>query len=533
MVAAATLTLGVHQAQAETSKPTATKPSVPAGAPMKAIGEVKADSATPVNPTDVKSGSFAPPQQQPPAPKPTVPKHILDAAKAAARNAPGARRETAGTASKAQPTNQLSFEGLNQGSSGLRPPDTHGAVGINHFVEITNGTGLGFYNKATGALISSVTLNDFFRYQTNIIFDPRVVYDKVWNRWVIFAESLPESPAFQFVFLAVSQTTDPTGPYWKFSFDVPEVSNVFFDYPQLGMNQDALIITGNVFSGDTYIRSSAFGIPKAAAYNGQGWAVPYFTLGTPGTVAPPIIEGNNASAYLIAADPGTEPNNLQMFVANNLGLNTVSIVFHALISVDTFGIPPNAEQPGTTDLLDSLDGRFQNNSTQIGDRLLNVHTIDVDGFPTPRWYEINTTTGTVPAGRTGLFFESGTSDDFNPAIVGSPIGGTSANPIARMFFTWTSTDASDSLSSHQARVKGSGRLATDPADTVGGLTFAEATTFYNPSIDIVERWGDYSAVTMDPVAVAGCPAGQRAWLVNERQISTTLWGSRFGRIGYC
>lgn len=134
----------------------------------------------------------------------------------------------------------------------------------------------------------------------------------MWNRWVILAESLPQDANFQFVFLAVSTTSDPLGSYYKFAFDIPEVPGDFFDYPQLGMSQDTLIITGNIFTGENYVRSRAFGIAKAAAYNGHGWSMPYFILGTPGTVAPPIVEGNVGNAYLVAASPGLDPNNLKL-----------------------------------------------------------------------------------------------------------------------------------------------------------------------------------------------------------------------------
>jgi hypothetical protein len=432
----------------------------------------------------------------------------------------------------APPAPQVNFEGLNAGSCCARPPDTHGAVGVNHFVEITNHRGVGVFRKSDGALVKNTTLNSFFGYTARTIFDPRIVYDRRWDRWVVFGVAFQESSTVQYVFLGVSRTPDPTGSYYLYKFDVPESTGNFFDYPQLGMDQDALIVTANIFSGNSYVRTRAFGIPKAAAYNGRSFARPYFDLGTPGTVAPPIVEDNNANAFLVAASAGN-PSHLKLFRATGIGRSTASIVLQANVPVPAFSVPPDARQPGTTDRLDTLNARFQNVSTQIGNQLLNVHTINADNRATAKWYQIDTATNTVPVGRSGFVFESANSDDFNPSVAGSAVGGTSANPIGRMFFTWTSTTVASGVTTRQATVKAGGRLATDTANVTGGTSFARATTAYNPSSDTVERWGDYSAVSIDPVGTSSCPVGQRAWIVNERHVSATVWGSRFGRLGFC
>src|SRR3984893_8169938 len=52
----------------------------------------------------------------------------------------------------------VAFEGMNisQGCGGCLPPDTDGAVGPNHYVQMVN-TQLAVFNKQTGALISGPT----------------------------------------------------------------------------------------------------------------------------------------------------------------------------------------------------------------------------------------------------------------------------------------------------------------------------------------------------------------------------------------
>lgn len=508
----------------------ATSPSAQArdhGDAVVATDHIRLPAAKAVTPRGhAESGD----RRQPPGPLPTD----AEALRATARELPALQRPSVGgarsSAPLAPPAGQFGFEGLNQGSTGVRPPDTHGAVGLNHFVEVTNGAGIGIFNKSNGANVVTVTFASFFSYTTTLIFDPRVVYDKKWNRWVIVAEALPEpsNPSVQYVFVAVSTTSDPTGSYFRYRFDLPEGTD-FFDFPQLGLDQDALIITGNVFNASltAYLRTRALAFAKADLYNGRATTFPYFNLGAVGTVAPPIVEDNNANAFLLAASPSGA---LRLFRATGLGRSNASIAAPVNVPVPAYALPPDARQPGVPDRLDTLDARFQNASTQIGNQLLNVHTIAVSSRPRPKWYQINTSTNALTA--SGFVFETSDSDDFNPAVAGSPVGGTAANPIGRMFFTWSSTDVVGS-GQHHAAAKGSGRFATDSTTVTGGVTFAVAAGPYNPSSAAVERWGDYSAVTIDPVAVSGCPVGQRAWLVNERHVSTTMWGSRIGRLGYC
>ena len=76
----------------------------------------------------------------------------------------------------------------------------------------------------------------------------------------------------------------------------------------------------------------------------------------------------------------------------------------------------------------------------------------------------------------------------------------------------------------------------------GGTVLFTSPTFYNDFTCSFPfgppcRWGDYSAVTLDPTAysITGgtCDAGRRAWIVNEKIDSQTIWGSRIGRIGFC
>ena len=96
-------------------------------------------------------------------------------------------------AAQAQVTIGRNVNGTNLGNVSLIPPDTMGAIGVDHFVQFVNGR-FAVYNKATGGLVGLSTVADstFWNnagatWQT-ALSDPRIVYDHASGRW--FASEL-------------------------------------------------------------------------------------------------------------------------------------------------------------------------------------------------------------------------------------------------------------------------------------------------------------------------------------------------------
>jgi hypothetical protein len=399
-------------------------------------------------------------------------------------------------------------------TQGLFPPDTHGAIGINHFVEVTNSHFDVFSKASPPALVKSVTLATFFSYTAETLFDPRVVFDKTWQRWIVTADAFPESTTVQRLFIGISKTSDPTGPFFIYNVDVDFFNNNdFYDFPQLGTDQDAVLFTANIFSAAGGFRGADFfSIAKARLYNGLGFSVPIFT-GLAGTLAPPIVDDQNASTFLIAAPPsGTT---LTKFTATDTSHPSSTRLVQSTVTVPSYGVPPDAHQSGTSQVLDTSDSRFVNASTQNGTDLWQTHTIALGPYPAPKFYRLNTSTNTVR--QSGFYFASHTSDDFNASIT--------ANAAGNCFVTWTSTDASIRVN---AQVRLSGKLSADAQITAGTAGFT-SPTFLTGNFDPrfgTQRWGDYSAVTLDP------SNGANAWLVNEKINSNSIWGSRIITIGF-
>ena len=337
---------------------------------------------------------------------------------------------------------------------------------------------------------------------------------------MIYAEAFSESATVQRIFFAVSTTSSATGSFCVYNVDVNIFNNDdFWDYGQVGFDQDAVIFTANIFGNLGLKGARLFAVAKARLYNCLGFSVPVFS-NLFSTLAPPIVLDQNVNTYLVAAPPNS--NTIRKYTLRNASQPNGTTLALSNILVPAYSVPPDALQPApcttaNSNKLDTSDGRFVNASTQIGDRLFQVHTINFVGFPTPKFYEFNTTTNTVV--QQGFFFAAGDSDDFNASIA--------ANASRDVYVTWSATRRSTGTN---AQVRFSGRRFFDPANVIaaGSSLFTSLTCItgnFDPRFR-TQRCGDYSATTVDP------SSSLRVWIVNEKINSVGAWGSRIGQIGY-
>ncbi len=444
-----------------------------------------------------------------------------------AKAAPGRGRLTPTAPQIAVPrtpiTNTVNFDGVDANTAGFYPPDTHGAAGRDYFAEVTN-THLDIYLKAApNTLVQSLSTEDWLGAAPGYFASPRMIYDPVYDRWIFLVTQwrTPDDPTHQYLYLAVSLTSDPTGDFYLYTVDVSDDNvsgNTHWGNPQLGLDRNAIIITGDFYDMATgsYYDSRMFPVAKSLLYSGQAFTLNLFT-GLDGTLAPPIVLDENPYSFLVTADWYTYDSYVTIYALQGSDTDN-PLVFTDYIPVPTFSLPPFAPQPGTSEELDTLDARFENASTQIGNSLFQVHTIDVDGFATPRFYEFDTLNNSVI--QNGAFYGSPTSNDFNASIA--------ANRHKDVFVTWSSTDAANQVN---AQVRVSGRLHTDPPGVIssGSSLYDSATYLSGEPSDLgpyIQQWGTYSAVSLDPAD----PRGATAWIVNEHVLTNDLWGSRIGRI---
>lgn len=141
----------------------------------------------------------------------------------------------------------VNFDGQ---TSPYYPPDDNGTAGPSHFMQTIN-TVYAIYNK-TGTLVAGPTnMNLLFSGVTGATCndgDPLVLYDEQASRWLAVEFSICGSNDYMLV--AVSQTSDPTGSWHKYSFDVADMP----DYEKFGIWQDGYYMgTNNSAGNDIYV----------------------------------------------------------------------------------------------------------------------------------------------------------------------------------------------------------------------------------------------------------------------------------------
>lgn len=421
--------------------------------------------------------------------------------------------EVDGASLGAMPVVGLNFLGSTLLDSGFIPPDTMGGVGINHIVEMLNGV-FAIYDKGTGAQISQVSLNQFFDSISGItrggtVFDPRIIYDPTANRWIATAI---DGGGGNTIYIGVSETADPTGPWRGVQFVGDSVDGVRFnDYDTLGVDADGVYITTNNFGGPSGFDVSVFSIPKADLYS----ALPTLANMT-------RLEALNAGQYgnSIQAAVGFDTsdgiaNLLSTFNGGSSLLGQADITgtggagatlsAAGSIAVPFYTAGPAGRQPGGATPVENVSPRFTGNVVEVNGSLWAVHAVaGTSGNSGVAWYEIDATTNAV--------IQSGLIEDPNVDYLDPSIAVNNSGDVVIGF---TGGGPSQFLSSMAVTGSTSGTTTTFGTPIV---LQAGAGTYEVDFGSGRNRWGDYSATVLDPVD------SNRFWTFQELASGTDVWG---------
>src|SRR5262249_49971717 len=144
-------------------------------------------------------------------------------------------------------------------------------------------------------------------------------------------------------------------------------STCFWNYTQAGMDDGAIILTGNVLNPD-FVFSRWLFLNKMHLYDIHDFTACFFRGGEidlPSWAPPKVIDLSNTT-YMIEGRPGED-----IIMDGLVSTDRVCpiIVSRRVVPGTSYAVPPDAPQPGTDQVLDTLDGRFQNRSLQVGNSL--------------------------------------------------------------------------------------------------------------------------------------------------------------------
>ncbi|TSA28235.1 MAG: T9SS C-terminal target domain-containing protein [Bacteroidetes bacterium] len=425
-----------------------------------------------------------------------------------------------------QPDTTISnFDGM--GAGGAVPPDTYGEAGLAYYFQVVN-TAFAIFNK-TGEMI-------FGPYASNTIWlgmpnnansgDAVVLYDEAADRWLFSQFSLPNYPNGPFFqMIAISQTSDPTGSWYRWQYEFPLMP----DYPKFGVWQDGYYMSSNNFGNQGFDNNGDYGYDRTAMLAGDPDAV---------RISFNIHAGGSGFNTIYPADcdgplpPAGTPNYFG-FIKRGSPQYFGFYEFHADFANPTNSTFGNLLQINVSPFTSQLNGIPQLESTRlleaISDRLMYRvqyrrfdgydaivanHTVNVGNYVAGvRWYEFRKTTGDWSLYQEGTYAPA----DGHSRWMGS-IALDTAGSIALGY--------SISSSTMYPGIRYTGRLKNDPA---GEMTMTEKSVIegggsQTGSWSGRSRWGDYSAMSVDPANPT------TFWYTTEyyQTTSTSDWSTRVG-----
>jgi hypothetical protein len=433
-----------------------------------------------------------------------------------------------------------SFAGLDSAGWGAGwPPDTNGDVGPAHYIQVVN-TSIGIFRKSDGVRLAAFTFDSLWSSahtgtacDNNNQGDPTVVYDPIGDRWIVadFGMASFSTPPF-YECIAVSRTGDPVNGGWYFyAVRADDAAHPWFpDYPKMGIWPDGLYMTANMFQGNNYREVRLWAFNRSDLESGA--PLRSVVVDTNTTSYFSMLPSNMRTAA--GAPPAGSPNYV---VAESQTAYAFQVwKFHVDYSGSgsSFTGPANVSQasysasggnvPSPANPLDSLYDRLMNGAqySNIGgnESVWVNHTVrSTTGTPMgQQWAQLRVTGGTVSATPVQQQIYPGTNDGLHRWM-----GSVAVDKLGDLALGY-----SVSSSTLNPDIRYAGRLAGDP---LGTMPLTETTML--PGVTrgsqqgncggaICTRWGDYSAMVLDP---NGCDF----WFTTEYYGATGMnWQTRIG-----
>lgn len=376
----------------------------------------------------------------------------------------------------------------------VSPPDNTVAVSTDGIVISVDNFTLEYYRTNGQSLIRNLTLRDFVNNTSlnGTLFDPKVIYDPYEDRFILVLLH-GSTPTTNKVLIYFSKSNDPRDGWFAYQLNGNQPGlNVWFDYPKIGINNDELYISGNLFNGSNQFQQSMlFQIEKAAGYNGgsisfQRWMNIRDGEGNSSFTVVPASEGlgrgYGPGIFLVSGRNNGGSRVTLYDLTDNMSASDEKLNVFS-VNVSSYSTPPNGRQQNSNERLATNDARV------LGAFFLNRHL----------HYVLHANTGSAFAsivyGRIDVVSQNANTTSFGlngfdytfPNVASAAKSDNPTDKSAVIAFTRSGTSIFP-----EARVV----LVRDDMSISGSLTVKEGTSHINMiGGSGNERWGDYSGIS--------------------------------------
>ncbi|NCX96390.1 MAG: T9SS C-terminal target domain-containing protein [Chitinophagia bacterium] len=270
------------------------------------------------------------------------------------------------TTAPAAPILGTNFAGIYNGG-GSTPLDNTIAISnagyivamVNSVVTYYTTTGTATYTNNIYNLIGDATL-------TNDLCDPKVIYDNVADRFIMYVQVCDKVVSHSKVVLGFSKSNNPASGWYFYKLTGnPLNDGSWFDYPKLGVSNDELFVTGNLFRGSTFNQSVVYQIVKGPLFSGAATPTWQYYSGISGafTLCPAsygMTGGYGPGIYLVSnlGAGGFGGGVVGLYdVTNNIASGSASLTTYNVATAG-YSAPGSAAQQGTSWQLGTGDYRI-------------------------------------------------------------------------------------------------------------------------------------------------------------------------------
>ncbi len=414
--------------------------------------------------------------------------------------------------------------------------DCIGDVGENHFMQGVNTT-FAIWDKSGNQVVAPTDFNTLFEGVLGASRndgDPIVLYDEQAERWLAVEFSLGgyynDNNDNDFMLIAVSQTSDPTGAWYRWSFDVADLP----DYEKLGVWRDGYYMaTNNPAGDDIYVFDRTAMLSGAADVTMIGFDNPnrpqsgfhclepldndgaWAPAGTPGqfiTINDDAWSGSEDEIWIYEL-------NANWSNPNNSTFSRVKRIPVAPFDSDFGSGQENITQKGTSNKVDAIPQilMYRAQYRNFGDKEIIVcaHTVDVDDTDHAgiRWYELE---------NTDLGWKIRQQSTYAPDAHSRWLPSISINADKTIALGYTVS--SETL---YPSIRYCGQSSAENALGTSVLDFPEEEIYAGTrSLISSDRWGDYCAMAVDPAD------GTTFWFTTEFARNSNAKGTKIASFQY-